>query len=108
MMAIYILFSLEALLKCVTVENIILLDFTILPFGLMAFIVIGSVVSDSIIKGIISTLFGAVVGLIGEDIITGQFKMTMGIDELESGMAEKINLAPAGLLLFAISIINLY
>ena len=24
---------------------------------------------------------------IGEDIITGQFKMTMGIDELESGMA---------------------
>jgi len=41
---------------------------------LMAFVVIGSVVSDSIIKGI-------------EDIITGQFKMTMGIDELESGMA---------------------
>jgi len=40
-----------------------------------------------IIKGIISTLFGAMVGLIGEDIITGQFKMTMGIDELESGMA---------------------
>ena len=54
---------------------------------LMAFVVIGSVVSDSIIKGIISTLFGAIVGLIGEDIITGQFKMTMGIDELESGMA---------------------
>ena len=53
---------------------------------LMAFVVIGSVVS-SIIKGIISTLFGAIVGLIGEDIITGQFKMTMGIDELESGMA---------------------
>ena len=54
---------------------------------LMAFVVIGSVVSDSIIKGILSTLFGAVVGLIGEDIITGQFKMTMGIAELESGMA---------------------
>lgn len=54
---------------------------------LMAFVVIGSVVSDSIIKGIISTLFGAIIGLIGEDIITGQFKMTMGIDELESGMA---------------------
>ena len=53
----------------------------------MAFVVIGSVVSDSIIKGIISTLFGAVIGLIGEDIITGQFKMTMGIAELESGMA---------------------
>ena len=54
---------------------------------LMAFVVIGSVVSDSIIKGVISTLFGAVVALIGEDTITGQFKMTMGIDELESGMA---------------------
>lgn len=53
----------------------------------MAFVVIGSVVSDSIIKGVISTLFGAVVALIGEDTITGQFKMTMGIDELESGMA---------------------
>ena len=54
---------------------------------LMAFVVIGSVVSDSVIKGIISTLFGAAVALIGEDTITGQFKMTMGIDELESGMA---------------------
>jgi putative tricarboxylic transport membrane protein len=54
---------------------------------LMAFVVIGSVVSDSIIKGILSTLFGAVIALIGEDTITGQFKMTMGIDELESGMA---------------------
>ena len=54
---------------------------------LMAFVVIGSVVSDSVIKGIISTLFGAVIALIGEDTITGQFKMTMGIDELESGMA---------------------
>jgi len=54
---------------------------------LMAFVVIGSVVSDSIIKGIISTLFGAAIALIGEDTITGQFKMTMGIDELESGMA---------------------
>ena len=43
--------------------------------------------SDSIIKGIISTLFGAAIALIGEDTITGQFKMTMGIDELESGMA---------------------
>ena len=54
---------------------------------LMAFIIIGSVVSDSIIKGIISTLFGASIALIGEDTITGQFKMTMGIDEFESGMA---------------------
>ena len=54
---------------------------------LMAFFVVGSVVGDSIIKGIVSTLFGAAIALIGEDTITGQFKMTMGIDELESGMA---------------------
>ena len=53
----------------------------------MAFVVIGSVVNDSVVKGIISTLFGAFIALIGEDTITGQFKMTMGIDELESGMA---------------------
>ena len=52
---------------------------------LMAFVVIGSVVNDSVIKGIISTIFGAFIALIGEDVITGQFKMTMGIDELESG-----------------------
>ena len=26
-------------------------------------------------------MFGAVIALIGEDIITGQFKMTMGIDD---------------------------
>ena len=52
----------------------------------MAFVVIGSVVNDSVIKGIISTIFGAFIALIGEDVIN-QFKMTMGIDELESGMA---------------------
>ena len=45
---------------------------------LMAFVIIGSVVSDSIIKGIISTLFGASIALIGEDTITGQFKNDYG------------------------------
>ena len=53
----------------------------------MAFIVIGSVVGDSILKGILSTIFGGLVGLIGEDVISGQQRMTMGIPELESGMA---------------------
>ncbi|MEM0978162.1 MAG: tripartite tricarboxylate transporter permease [Pseudomonadota bacterium] len=53
----------------------------------MAFVIIGSVVGDSIIKGILSTLFGAMIALIGEDVITGQFKMTMGVAELESGFA---------------------
>ena len=53
----------------------------------MAFIVIGSVVGRSIVKGILSTLFGALVALIGEDVISGQKRMTMGITELEDGMA---------------------
>ena len=47
---------------------------------LIAFVVIGSVVNDSVVKGIISPLERS--SLIGEDTITGQFKMTMGIDEL--------------------------
>ncbi len=53
----------------------------------MAFIVIGSVVGNSILKGLLSTVFGGLVGLIGEDIISGQQRMTLGIPELESGMA---------------------
>ena len=53
----------------------------------MAFIVIGSVVGRSIVKGILSTIFGALVALIGEDVISGQKRMTMGIAELEDGMA---------------------
>ncbi|MGC6474331.1 MAG: tripartite tricarboxylate transporter permease [Candidatus Puniceispirillaceae bacterium] len=53
----------------------------------MAFVVIGSVVGNSILKGILSTIFGGLIGLIGEDIISGQQRMTMGIPELESGMA---------------------
>ena len=53
----------------------------------MAFVVIGSVVGNSILKGLLSTVFGGLVGLIGEDIISGQQRMTLGIPELESGMA---------------------
>ena len=53
----------------------------------MAFVVIGSVVGNSILKGLLSTVFGGLVGLIGEDVITGEQRMTLGIPELESGMA---------------------
>lgn len=53
----------------------------------MAFLVIGSVVGSSIVKGVLSTVFGALIALIGEDIISGQYRMTLGMQELESGMA---------------------
>ncbi len=53
----------------------------------MAFLVIGSVVSDSVIKGLASTLFGALVSLIGLDPISGEARMTMGFLELESGFS---------------------
>ncbi len=53
---------------------------------LMAFIVIGSVVGDSVSKGLISASFGVLVSLIGADTITGYGRMTFGTLELESGL----------------------
>ena len=53
----------------------------------MAFVVIGSVVGKSVIKGILSTLLGIMVSLIGLDPITGDVRMTMGSYELENGVA---------------------
>ena len=53
----------------------------------MAFVVIGSVVGKSVLKGILSTLLGAIVALIGLDSITAEPRMTMGIYELEDGLA---------------------
>lgn len=54
---------------------------------LMAYIVIGSVVGKSVPKGILSTVFGAILALIGLDTITGEPRMTMGILELQDGLA---------------------
>ena len=53
----------------------------------MAFVVIGSVVGKSVLRGIISTLLGAVLALIGLDPITGDSRMTMDILELEGGFS---------------------
>ena len=53
----------------------------------MAFVVIGSVVSESVMKGIMSTLFGGFVALIGMDTITGETRMTMGVFELDEGLS---------------------
>ena len=54
---------------------------------LMAFIVIGSVVGNSIIKGLLSTVFGALVALIGTDIITNTPRLTFGTQDLRDGMS---------------------
>lgn len=54
---------------------------------LMAFVVIGSVVGKSIIKGLMSTLFGVLVSLIGMDPISAEPRLTMGFLELESGLS---------------------
>lgn len=53
----------------------------------MAFIVIGSVVGKSVIRGIISTLIGAFISFIGLDPITGESRLTMDFLELESGFS---------------------
>jgi len=53
----------------------------------MAFVVIGSVVGRSVIKGIVSTLFGAIVAMVGLDIINNTPRLTMGFNELEEGFA---------------------
>ena len=53
----------------------------------MAFVVIGSVVGKSIVKGILSVLFGALVALIGTDIITNTPRLTFGQEDLRDGMS---------------------
>ena len=66
---------------------------------MMAFVVIGSVVGKSIIKGLLSTLFGAMVSMIGLDPITGSSRMSMGVYQLDSGFS----LVPLLIGLFVIS-----
>ena len=51
----------------------------------MAFVVIGSVVGNSIIKGLLSTLLGAMVALVGLDTISGEPRMTLGFAALDDG-----------------------
>lgn len=54
---------------------------------MMAYIVIGSVVGKSVPKGILSTVFGAILALIGLDTISGEPRMTMGVFELQDGLS---------------------
>jgi putative tricarboxylic transport membrane protein len=53
---------------------------------IMAFVVIGSVIGDSISRGIASCLFGILVSLIGLDPITGEERMTFDFLELSNGL----------------------
>ena len=57
---------------------------------MMAFVVIGSVVTDSILKGLISVLLGMIAATVGLDRIAGVSRYDFGITELLSG----INLVP--------------
>lgn len=52
-----------------------------------AFIILGSVIGDSITKGILSTLMGILLALVGFDPITAEERYTFGIDYLLDGIA---------------------
>lgn len=52
----------------------------------MAFVVIGSVIGESVSKGLIAAALGVLVSLIGTDPITGDGRLAFGILELERGL----------------------
>lgn len=52
----------------------------------MAFVVIGSVIGDSVARGIASCLFGILISLIGLDPISGVERMTFGVWDLSNGL----------------------
>ena len=54
---------------------------------LMAFVLIGSMIGKSITKGLISSLFGVLLGTVGLDAISGMPRLTFGIIELEGGLS---------------------
>ncbi|MGP1396664.1 MAG: tripartite tricarboxylate transporter permease [Inquilinaceae bacterium] len=54
---------------------------------LMAFLVIGSVIGDSVIKGLIATVLGILLSLVGLDPITGDARFTFGVLALEEGLS---------------------
>ncbi len=54
---------------------------------LMAFVLIGSMIGKSILKGFISGLLGVVLSTVGLDTISGMPRLTFGIAELEGGLS---------------------
>lgn len=51
-----------------------------------AFVVIGSLIGDSVVKGLISTLLGVLAALVGYDSITAEPRFTFDIDYLAEGL----------------------
>ena len=70
--------------------------FLIAVFGLT---IIASLATESVVKGLLSGMFGLIIGLIGTDILTGFPRFTFGFSQLESGIA----LVPAMIGLFSLS-----
>ena len=54
---------------------------------MMAFIVISSVVGDSVLKGLLSTVLGFLVAMIGIDPISSEPRLNFGLLEFQSGLA---------------------
>jgi len=54
---------------------------------LMAFVLIGSMIGNSIPKGLLSSLLGVLLGTVGLDTISGMPRMTFGVVELEGGLS---------------------
>lgn len=54
---------------------------------MMAFVVIGSVISQSVVKGLLSCAFGIVIATVGLDFISGTSRYDFGITELKSGLS---------------------
>ncbi|MFT5174843.1 MAG: putative tricarboxylic transport membrane protein [Gammaproteobacteria bacterium] len=52
-----------------------------------AFIILGSVIGDSVIKGLLSTLLGILLALVGFDPITAEERFTFNFDYLVDGVA---------------------
>ena len=54
---------------------------------MMAFVVIGSVVSESVLKGLLSAVSGILIAMIGLDFISGANRLTFGVTNLMSGLS---------------------
>ncbi len=64
-----------------------------------AFVIIGSVIGKSVVKGLLSTLLGILVALIGFDSITAEERYSFGVDYLLEG----VSLVPVLLGVFVMS-----
>jgi putative tricarboxylic transport membrane protein len=96
------IFSTVALLFLAPPLSVISLKFSAPEYFLIAVFgltIIASLATDSVVKGLLSGVFGLLIGLIGTDILTGFPRFTFGFSQLESG----ISLVPAMIGLFSLS-----